>query len=150
MALPRVHGVFRAAADPELRFTPSGMALCKVRAVASSRKEVNGEWVDDKTCWVNLTTFKTTAENVAESIQKGMLIVVEGRLQTDDWEDKDGNKRTSIEIVCDSLAPDLSWATARVTKTERSGGGGSQSSNRGAPAEDPWATPVGQDDEPPF
>lgn len=151
--LPRVHGEFRAAADPELRFTPSGMALCKVRAVASSRKEVNGEWVDDKTCWVNLTTFKSQAENVAESVTQGMLLVVDGRIQTDDWEDKEGNKRTSVEIVCDSIGPALSWATAKVTKASRSGGGGQQqsSSQWGNQSDnDPWATPAGQSDEPPF
>src|SRR5690348_6113573 len=97
--LPIVTGEFRAAADPNLRFAPSGTAVCDVRAVASSRKKQGDEWVDDKTCWVRLTGFKRVAENMAESIEKGDLITVTGKVSTDEWEDKEGQKRTTVNIV---------------------------------------------------
>lgn len=146
IGLPVVTGEFRVAADPVLRFAPSGVAVCKLRAVASSRKKVNEEWVDDKTCWVNLTGFKRTAENMAESFQKGDLVTVVGKIQTEDWEDKDGGKRTSVDIVCDSIGAAVTFAVASVHKAERvpAGGGG-----RSPADEDPWAAPV-QPEDPPF
>jgi single-strand DNA-binding protein len=151
VSLPNVMGEFRVVADPELRFAPSGVAVCKMRAVASSRKKVNDEWVDDKNAWVNITTFKKSAENAAETYQKGDLITVCGRLQTEDWEDKDGNKRTSVDIVADSIGAATTWTSARIARAERSGsssGGGAQRSSGGSSDPDPWATPA--DDAPPF
>jgi single-strand DNA-binding protein len=158
VALPQVMGEFRVVADPTLRFAPSGMAICKLRAVASSRKKQDdGEWVDDKTCWVNLTGFKKAAENMAETFVKGDLVTVTGRVQTEDWEDSDGNKRTSVEVVVDSIGAAVTWTPAKIARTERgsssqsssssSGGGASRSQSRDEV--DPWATPA-QDDAPPF
>jgi single-strand DNA-binding protein len=147
-------GEFRVAADPVLRFAPSGMAICKLRAVASSRKKVDDEWVDDKSCWVNLTGFKKAAENMAESFVKGDLVTVTGRLQTEDWEDNDGNKRTSVEVVVDSIGAAVTWTPAKIARTERSSsssssGGGGVSRSSSADTVDPWAVPA-QDDAPPF
>lgn len=145
--LPTVHGEFRAGADPELRFTPGGMAITKVRSVASSRKkDDSGEWKDDKTVWVNVVCFNKMAENVAESISKGDLFVVDGRLQVDEWEDKEGGKRTSVEVVANSIGPSLAWSTAKMQKTERSTSSGGSSNPAGG---DPWAAPA-QGEEPPF
>lgn len=153
MSLPSVHGEFRAGADPELRFAPSGVAVCKLRAVASSRKKVGEEWQDDKTCWVNLIAFKKMAENMAESVAKGDLITVVGKLQTQTWEDNDGNSRLSVDVVLDSIGPAITWNPARVERTQRSSGGSSGGGGGSAPPtpdEDPWAAPAAQPEEPPF
>lgn len=149
--LPQVSGEFRCVADPELRFTPSGVAVGKVRAVASSRKkdEATGEWADDKVCWINVVTFKQQAENVIESLKKGDLFVLTGRLQTEEWEDKEGNKRTSIEVVADNIGPSTRWAPARHVATDRREGGQQQSGGD----DTKWESTGGDaapSDEPPF
>lgn len=153
MALPQVTGEFRAAADPELRFAPSGVAVCNIRAVASSRKKNDqNEWVDDKSCWLNLVGFKQVAENMAETFVKGSLMVVVGRISTDEYETREGEKRTSFNLVVDTIGPSLQWDAARILKAERSGGngGGGGQSRQSAPADDPWAGAPPQEDEPPF
>lgn len=146
--LPVVSGEFRVVADPELRFTPTGMAVATVRVVANRKKknEESGEWEDAATCWASLKVFKRAAENVAESLQKGDLVVVTGRLETDDWEDKDGNKRTTSVIMCDSLGPALQWNPAPPMRAQRDT----------APRPDPWSSPAPEavsaaaTDDPPF
>lgn len=150
--LPIVHGEFRVAADPDLRFSPTGVAVGKMRAVASSRKKnEQDEWVDDKACWVYLVGFKKVAENMAESFQKGDLVTVVGKVNTSDWEDRDGNKRTSIEVVVDSIGMAVTWDAARSLKAERSSGGGQRQQSSSSADEDPWATGGGgQSDDPPF
>lgn len=149
MSLPVVNAEFRAAADPELRFAPSGVAVCKIRAVASSRKKnENDEWVDDKTCWVNLTGFKRLAENMAESFQKGDLMMVVGKIYTDDWEDKDGNKRTSISVNVDQIGMSAAFNPVKPVKGERPQQSQPQQQAQPTQQNDPWAT--GQDDQPPF
>lgn len=155
--LPTVQGEFRVAAEPSLRFSPGGMAVGSFRAVASSRKKTDdGEWVDDKTCWVTVTGFRKIAENMAESLEKGDLVVVVGKLQTEDWEDKEGVKRTSMNIIADFVGPALTFIPAKPMRTERSSGGqsGGQSSGSRTQDEDPWATAPsssgGQAEEPPF
>lgn len=146
--LPNIMGEFRVAADPDLRFTPSGVAVGKVRAVASKRKQNDqGEWVDDKTCWVNLVGFKKVAENMAESFVRGDLVVVTGQMQTEDWEDKDGNKRTSVEIVVSQMGPSIAFNPARTMKAE--GSESRTTSTPPDPANNPWEAP-NQDDAPPF
>lgn len=147
--LPIIQGEFRAAADPELRFAPSGIAVASLRAVASKRKkDDSGEWVDDKTCWIRVTAFKQVAENIVESITKGDLFILSGKLSTDEWEDKEGNKRISVEVVADSIGPSLAFATAKVSKTQRREGGEQQ--QQGNQQQDQWSTPPSQDDDPPF
>lgn len=154
MRLPMTVGDFRIIADPDLRFAPSGVAVAKVRAVATSKKKVNEEWVDDKSCWVNLVAFKQQAENVAESLRKGDLVSVVGRTETEDWEDKDGNKRTSVNLVVDSISPSLQFNTVSVNRTERGSNKTERAVTRsqGQTTGNPWesSAPVAQDDEPPF
>lgn len=150
MALPQVFGEFRVVADPELRFTPSGKAVGNVRLVANSRKKEGEEWVDDKVVWLNGSIWDREAENMVESIERGMLVEVRGRLETREWE-KDGEKRQSTEIKIDSISPSLKYATAKVSKVERTGGSApaAEPKAEAAPVEDPWATPP-PGDEPPF
>lgn len=154
MALPPVSGEFRLVADPELRFAPSGMAVGNLRLVSNSRKQVNGEWVDDQVIWLDAVVFKQMAENVVESLSKGDLVVVIGRLKTEQWE-KDGEKKSKNSLTVDFIGPSLTYATAKVSKAERSSGG---TSTQSAPAQsrpaaaavDPWAAPANQDSAPPF
>lgn len=161
MALPQVFGEFRLGGDPDLRFAPSGVAVATISAVASSRKKEGDEWVDDKTTWVQLVGFKKLAENMAESFFKGDLVVVAGKLQVEDWEDNDGNKRKSVKVILDHIGPSVAWDAARSLKSERSSNSGGGSGTSGAsrqegqaqrsttPAQnDPWSSPPG--DEPPF
>lgn len=144
--LPTVQMEARVVEDAELRFAASGVAVAKFRAVASSRKKIteNGQekWVDDKTCWISVTCFKKLAENVAESCTKGTLVNVTGRLQTDEWEDKETKqKRTAMSLVADTVSISLAFrSVSGEQKAERST----------APVEDPWSTPAGGTDEPPF
>lgn len=148
--LPEVQGEFRAVRDSELRFTPSGMAICKVRAVASSRKkdESTGEWSDDKTCWVNVIAFKRLAENLAESVVQGTLFTVTGRLQTEEWEDKDGGKHSSFEIVANTIGRSIAFDPISATAKTAERQSASQAKEEG----DPWATggDTDQPEEPPF
>lgn len=143
--LPLISGEFRVGSDPELRFTPSGTAICTLRAVAGSRKKQGEEWVDDKSCWLSFITFNKYGENVAESFARGDLVVITGRLQQNDWEDREGNKRTTYEVVVDNIGMSAKWTTVSAVKAERSG----QSTSSARPTEDAWTTPS-QDDEPPF
>lgn len=133
MPLPKVHGEFTVGADPELKFTQSGKAVCSFSAIASKpKKNDNDEWVDDKEIWVRLTFWDQQAENVAESITKGMRIIVDGAIHVRKYEDKEGNERQSIEIDYAEIGPSIKFATAKVTKAERS-------NTAAAPAAaDPW------------
>lgn len=142
--LPVVHGEFRCVDDPELRFTPSGKAVATVRLVANSRKKEGDEWVDDKVCWLRLTAFGVQAENLAEAVKKSSLITVLGKLQTEEWEDREGNKRQTYSVLADSIGPSLQKYESSGRKAERS------SSSRGD--DDPWAAPSEdtKSDEPPF
>lgn len=125
--------------DPELRFTPSGVAMAKVRFAVNRRwQDKAGAWQED-TSFFGGTLWREAAENAAESLQKGMRVIVTGRLEQRTWE-QDGNKRSVVEIIADEVAPSLRWATAKVEKTERrsggdqGGGGGGSGFGRSAPA----------------
>lgn len=161
--LPTISGEFRVVADPDLRFTPSGKAVADVRLVASKRKkdESTGEWVDDKTFWISGSAWDKFAENIAETLRKGMLVTVTGAIYTDSYEDGEGNKRSKDQIQLYSIGPSLQYATATVKQAERSSGG--QSSGQGqsggqsrGPVTDPWAAdpwaaaPESGTKEPPF
>jgi single-strand DNA-binding protein len=126
--------------DPELRFTPSGAAVAKFRIASTPRfldKQTN-EWKDGESLFLSCNVWRQAAENVAESLQRGMRVIVQGRLKQREWETKEGEKRTSYEIDVDEVGPSLKFATAKVVKTQRGGGGGfgggPQADN------DPWAT----------
>ena len=139
--------------DPELRFTPSGQAVANF-GVAVNRRWQNRqtqEWEEavsffDVTCWGQL------AENVAESVQKGTRVVVDGRLDQRSWETEQGDKRSKVEIVADEVAPSLRWATASITKNERreGGDGGFGGGGGGGSRPVPNEPPPGYDDEEPF
>jgi len=144
MPLPTVTLEGRLVEDPELRFTPSGLAVAKMRVVASKqKKDENDKWVDDKTLWINVTAWRGLAENVAESLEKGDLIVAVGPIETRSWENKEGEKRSQIEMTAFSVSADLKFRTIKH-------GEGKAERSRGTPADDPWAKPPADDDEPPF
>ena len=110
--------------DPELRFTTGGAAVCSFGiAWTPRRRNANGDWEDGETSYFNCSAWRDLGENIAASISKGMRVVVTGSVRARDWEDRDGNKRTSLEIDVDDCAPSLRWAQAQVERTSRSGGG---------------------------
>ncbi|GGW52913.1 single-stranded DNA-binding protein 2 [Streptomyces lucensis JCM 4490] len=149
--------------DPELRFTPSGAAVAKFRVASTPRtfdRQTN-EWKDGESLFLTCSVWRQAAENVAESLQRGMRVIVQGRLKQRSYEDREGVKRTVYELDVDEVGPSLRNATAKVTKTAGGarggqggyGGGGGQQGGGGwgggpgggqqgggAPADDPWAT----------
>ncbi|MFD7937975.1 single-stranded DNA-binding protein [Streptomyces sp. NPDC059755] len=153
--------------DPELRFTPSGAAVAKFRVASTPRtfdRQTN-EWKDGESLFLTCSVWRQAAENVAESLQRGMRVIVQGRLKQRSYEDREGVKRTVYELDVEEVGASLRSATAKVTKASgRSGqggqggyggggggGGGQQGGGWGgnsgggqqggaAPAEDPWAT----------
>jgi single-strand DNA-binding protein len=137
--------------DPELRFTPSGQANTRFGVA------VNRRWMDRKTNeWQEQTSFfdvvcwQEMAENASESLPKGSRVVVTGRLEQRSYDDKDGNRRSVVEIIADEIGPSLRYATAQVTKNERRGGdfGGGGGGNRPQPA--PAAAPAGGGSSPSY
>jgi len=105
--------------DPELRFTPSGVAMAKIRLAVNRRYQKQGEW-QEETSFFTGTLWRDAAENAAESLQKGMRVIVAGRLEQRTWETADGDKRSVVEISVDEMGPSVRWATAVVTKSPRS------------------------------
>ena len=135
--------------DPELRFTPSGAAVANFTVASTPRnfdKNTN-EWVDGEAMFLRCSIWRQAAENVAESLQRGMRVVVQGRLKARSYETREGEKRTVFEIDVDEIGPSLKFATAKVNRTSRQGGGGGYSGGgaqggQGGGAADPWATPA--------
>jgi single-strand DNA-binding protein len=150
--------------DPELRFTPSGAAVAKFRVASTPRtfdRQTN-EWKDGESLFLTCSVWRQAAENVAESLQRGMRVIVQGRLKQRSYEDREGVKRTVYELDVDEVGASLRSATAKVTKTSGGGGRGQQGGygggaqgggggggwgggpgqqgGGGAPADDPWAT----------
>jgi single-strand DNA-binding protein len=126
--------------DPELRFTPSGAAVAKFRMASTPRyldKQTN-EWKDGESLFLTCNVWRQAAENVAESLQRGMRVIVQGRLKQRSYETKEGEKRTVYEVEVDEVGPSLRSATAKVNKTQRGGGGGGFGA--GAVDNDPWAS----------
>jgi single-strand DNA-binding protein len=126
-------------ADPELRFTPSGAAVANFTVASTPRtfdRQAN-EWKDGEALFLNCSVWRQAAENAAESLQRGMRVIVSGRLKARSYETREGEKRTVFEIDVDEVGPSLKYATAKVTKTTRSGG--SQGGGFGG-GDDPWAT----------
>ncbi len=135
MADSTVTIVGNLARDPELRFTNSGQANASF-GVAVNRRWQNRqtqEW-EEQVSFFNVVCWAEMAENAAESLTKGMRVVVTGRLEQRSWETKEGDKRSVVEIRADEIGPSLRWASAQVTRNERSDGGG------GRPAPRPTAT----------
>lgn len=112
--------------DPELRFTPSGAAVANFTVASTPRtfdRQTN-EWKDGDAMFINCSVWRQYAENVAESLQKGMRVVVQGRLKSRSYETREGEKRTVFEIDVDEVGPSLRYATAKVTRTTSGGSGG--------------------------
>ncbi|MFE2107325.1 single-stranded DNA-binding protein [Kitasatospora sp. NPDC059463] len=110
--------------DPELRFTPSGAAVAKFRIASTPRtfdRQTN-EWKDGESLFLTCNVWRQPAENVAESLQRGMRVIVQGRLRQRSYETKEGEKRTVFEVEVDEVGPSLRSATAKVTRANRSGG----------------------------
>jgi single-strand DNA-binding protein len=164
--------------DPELRFTPAGQPVAKFRIASTPRylDKTTNEWKDGDSLFLTCNVWRQAAENVAESLQRGMRVIVSGRLRQRSYETKEGEKRTVYEVEVDDVGPSLRNASAKVNRVARSGsgegggyGGGQRSSGSGggrpaSPADggpgssgggesDPWATDGpggGYSDEPPF
>lgn len=135
--------------DPELRFTPNGVALAKVRFAVNRRyQDRGGEW-QEETSFFGGTCWRDMAENVAESLQKGARVIVTGKLEQRTWETQEGDKRSVIEVRIDDLGPSLRWATASVTRTPRSGGDWAGGGTPQTPAA-PVARTDTEPDEAPF
>ncbi|MEU3230962.1 single-stranded DNA-binding protein [Nocardiopsis alba] len=158
--------------DPELRFTNSGAAVASFRVASTPRTfdRQSGEWKDGESMFLTCSVWRQYAENVAESLQRGMRVIVQGRLRQRSYETREGEKRTVFEVDVEEVGPALRSATAKVTKTQRQGGGfgggggggfgggqpqgggygnqgggfggpqGGQGGRSGPPADDPWAT----------
>lgn len=142
--------------DPELRFTPSGAAVANFRIASTPRtfdRQTN-EWKDGDALFLSCSVWRQAAENVAESLQRGMRVIVQGRLKQRSYETREGEKRTVVELEVDEVGPALAFATAKVTRASRSGGGGGygggqQQGGQSRPqqsggGDDPWATPAPQ------
>src|SRR5690349_18525934 len=128
-------------ADPELRFTPSGAAVANFTVASTPRtfdRQTN-EWKDGEALFLNCSVWRQAAENAAESLVRGMRVIVSGRLKARSYETREGEKRTVFEIDVDEVGPSLKYATAKVSKTSRSGSGGGQGGSFGG-GDDPWST----------
>lgn len=139
--------------DPELRFTPAGAAVSNFTVASTPRSfdKTTNEWKDGEALFLRCSVWRQAAENVAESLSKGMRVIVQGRLVARSYETREGEKRTVFEIQVDEVGPSLKYATAKVTKAERASASPAPVSGAsGAPADDPWATPSSDSSEPPF
>lgn len=154
---PQINMVGNLVADPELRFTPSGVAAASVRIAVTprSRDNATGEWKDGETVWLSGTVWRQYAENVAESLTKGTRVIVIGRLKQRSYETREGEKRTVYEVDIDDIGPALRYATAKIQKTSR--GPSADAPQGGSGGGDPWGAPAsggdswgGAVDEPPF
>ena len=152
-------------ADPELRFTPSGAPVANFTVASTPRTfdRNTNEWKDGDALFLNCAVWRQAAENVAESLTKGMRVIVQGRLRQRSYETREGEKRTVVELEVEEIGPALKYATAKVTRTTGGGGGGysgggssggsggwsnQASSNDRSSGTDPWAS--AQSEEPPF
>jgi single-strand DNA-binding protein len=148
--------------DPELRFTPAGQPVARFRVASTPRymdKSTN-EWKDGDSLFLTCNVWRQAAENAAETLRRGMRVIVSGRLRQRSYETKEGEKRTVYEVEVDDVGPSLRNASAKVTKAARSGPGdgpsaGARPSAPGGASSaesDPWAsdTPGNYSDDPPF
>jgi single-strand DNA-binding protein len=144
MTLPKMTFVGNAVSDPELKFTPSGKAVCKLRVVANARvRGSNGEWSDGDPTFLTVEAWQKLAENICESITKGTQVIAEGTLEVREYEKSDGTRGTAVTLKADAVGVGLQFRSARPDAVVRSD----------APADqagvDPWATGP-SDDAPPF
>jgi single-strand DNA-binding protein len=123
--------VGNATRDPELKFTNTGIAVASFGVAVNDRKfnKATNEWEDDPS-FFEVTCWKELAENVAETVARGTRVVVVGRLKWRQWENKDGETRSKVEIVADEVGPGLRWATAVVTRRSKNDDGGGRGGGR--------------------
>ncbi|GAB3135614.1 single-stranded DNA-binding protein [Tsukamurella serpentis] len=163
-------------ADPELRFTPSGAAVANFTVASTPRTfdRNTNEWKDGEALFLRCNIWREAAENVAESLTKGTRVIVSGRLKQRSYDDREGQRRTVVELEVDEIGPSLKYATAKPTRTPRGGGGGGfgggqqgggggysqsaqQAPRQNQPQDDPWGSAPaagnnfgGGNDDPPF
>ncbi len=129
-------------ADPELRYTQGGLAVANFTIASTPRtfdRQAN-EWKDGEALFLRASCWRDFAEHVAGSLTKGSRVIATGRLKQRSYDDRDGNKRTAIELEVDEIGPSLRYATAQVTRTSGgSGGGVGGGRSQGAVADEPWA-----------
>lgn len=147
-------------ADPELRFTASGAAVTSFTVACTPRRKTDEGWEDGEATFLRCSAWRQLAENVAESLKRGDLVMVQGLLKQRSYTTAEGEKRTVMEVTADHVGPSLKWKSATVDRIQREQGGQSQRRQAG-PEDDPWATPAkmpdarysppgGFSDEPPF
>jgi single-strand DNA-binding protein len=152
MALPRFAVDGRLAAEPELRFGQTGTAVCRLRVVAADRRKNDhtGEWEDGDVLWLDVTAFGKLAENVCESVVKGDLVLVSGKLRTEEWQDKDsGQKRSKVSMIADSVAASLQFRQIPHGTAQRSGSRQEGLRPGAAPVQQAYGADPGAE-EPPF
>jgi single-strand DNA-binding protein len=142
---PTITVVGNLTADPDLRFTPAGVAVLDFTVASTPRvyDRESGQWKDDDTLFLRCSLWRQAAENAAESLAKGTRVIVRGRLKQRSYETREGDKRTVVELDVDAIGPELRYAYAKVSKAGR---------GAGAAADDGlWQSPpVGTRDEVPF
>lgn len=131
-------------ADPELRFTPSGAPVANFTVAHTPRVKQGNEWIDGEPMFMSCSVWRDAAEHVAESLQKGMRVIVHGKLKTRSYEAKDGTRRTVFEVEVEEVGPSLRFATATVQRAQRG-----QQQPQQARQPDPWAQTYSAD-HPPF
>lgn len=148
----------RLTAAPELRFTPAGIAVASFTIASNARKfdRQSNEWKDEPPLFMRCSSWRDLAENIAESLDKGMSVIAMGNLQQRDYETRAGEKRTVVELQVEEVGPSLKYATAKVARAVKGGNGPARHSSPQAPGGDPWATTAAPastarfTDEPPF
>nr|DAK39068.1 MAG TPA: Single stranded DNA binding protein [Caudoviricetes sp.] len=139
-------------ADPELRWTQSGMAIADFTVASTPRTYDRnaGEWRDGNTLFMRCSVWRDTAENVAESLRKGMRVIVQGRLTQRSYDTQQGERRTVVELQVDEVGPSLRRARAQVTRNQsQAASASSASASLDAGGHDPWGEPA-TPSEPPF
>src|SRR3712207_6552031 len=153
---PVITVVANPAPARELPSAPSAPAVPNFPVASPPRTfdRQSQEWKDGEALFLRCNVWRQAAENVAESLTRGSRVIVSGRLKQRSFETKEGEKRTVIELEVDEIGPSLRYATAKVTRAARGegggGGGGGFGGGGGGGASDPWSTPAGPSDEPPF
>jgi single-strand DNA-binding protein len=157
-------------ADPELRFTPSGAAVANFTIASTPRTfdRQSNEFKDGETLFLRSSVWREAAENVAETLTKGMRVIAQGRLKSRSFQTKEGENRTVMELEVDEIGPSLRYASAKVSRNARGGNGGGNNGGFGgqqaapqqpsqggwgapsqapaAPSNDPWGQPQGGND----
>jgi single-strand DNA-binding protein len=141
---PYITVVGNATADAELRFTPSGAAVCSFSVAQTPRVKQGDSWTDGEPTFYRCSAWRQLGESAAETITRGMRLIVHGRLTTRSYE-KDGVKRSSLEVDVEAVGPELRYATAKVAKAERG-----SATPAGQSGGDPWPTAATDSDSAPF